>query len=573
MEFDLGFPMPPSVATDLIATLRSKHPRRANMTPDALERDVQRAEMQAAVASNVKIPFVQGLINHVDRGLLSSLDVNVLRKSMTIPVIQHDNRITVAVGNPFNMDGVDHCRHMFAGSTIVVVMAPIPEIERGYGAAVENTSAHDSAIESLERIDNWSDAKVFDISEQQHEAVIEAIRLMFEDAVSKGATDIHLWCEMGEKGARLRRAYRINGILRHHVEVPDNLVTRMDAVLMSQVGVPTEKARTGVPISARLILATSTGRKIACRYERTPAHHGYHITLRLQDQGDMDLVLGKGTLSFPEPEMLEIDRSLEASDGLIMISGATGSGKTTTLAAMLNRLAIPEELTCTVEDPVEREVRNVIHQPLKEGGFTSMIRSLVRSDPDNIMVGEIRDGEECKATMNLAITGHLVLTTIHSVSAADILSRCRQWGVPIFDLIRTLRLLMAQRLVELVCENEGCRKLDRISDREMKLYKLTDDYRDIDIVRPIKGNMSCPRCGGVGYSRRTVIAEVIPFDDELCSALTNPETIAGDVERHVRERHKDLKSLKQHGLDLIKQQKTDLIAVKRVVNLAHSTLS
>ena len=568
MELELGFSLSAATQTQCLEILRDRRSDREGAPAEKLMSECGRGEWLMAAAHLAGIPLIPGIMDKRDRTLADGLDINVLRRHLCMPIKKCDGRLTIAVAEPLSQAGADYCLSAFSDcSQVQRVAVPLTEIEKGLGQSAAEAVRTTELAHKVEGAVAVTAAATIEIgSGQSGSQIIEYIEGMLERAIDARASDIHLWTEAASNGSLLRQAFRINGRITEREVVPPQTQAPLDAVLLSMVKGDRQAAGRGDILDESITVKTRTGRNIPCRYSRMPNPHGFHITIRILDKIDLDLTLGQGTLTFPDAEFLAIERFLEMNDGLGMISGATGSGKSTTLAGMLKRLAVPGEITMTVENPIETEIPNVIHQLLKdESQFVAYRRGIMRSDPDNIMIGEIRDAEVCMQAMDLAITGHLVITSIHSATAADILARCKSWGVPVYDLLRVVRLLMAQRLVDVVCKS--CATRARPTDRERLLYHLPDDIREIDLIKA--SPEGCENCRQTGYSHRQVLAEVLSINEDLIREIRSPETLATDVERICREQYPELRSLRDQGLDLLRGQVTDIAAVRRAMNLSY----
>lgn len=563
MEIDYGFDIPKTSLPLILDALKRRGGSRETMTTDQLLHSLSRDELAAALAHIEKIPYLPGCVAMRDPELMGSLDVAMLRRGLLVPLQETEMRLTVAIANPYSLEGINYCRQAFPKREIVCVMASLSEIEAAIGA--EMVSGLQQASDDAGKLDDIqidSRISVLDLGAEQKDPVMSVIVTMFKDALIEKASDIHLWIEQ----EKFVYTTRCNGSIVEKQYLDSKLGRRVDGVLMTFLKLDRQDANRGIPQDGRMTLINDTGRRIHVRYSRTPAYpeSSFHITLRILDKLDFQPVLGQDTLNFPRPELVALTQSLNMSDGLVILSGPTGSGKSTTLVACLKQIATPEKITLTLENPVEEEIPGVIHAQIdKDDQFKPFIRSFMRSDPDKIMVGEVRDRETAAAALDLAITGHLVLSTIHATSAADILSRCKQMGVPIHDLVRVLRLLAAQRLPKVLCPH--CADSGVLDAKLVEAYRISPEHVGKEIkFRRVGG---CSKCKNRGYIRRKALIEMLPFNGEIAEFAGRPECTPLRLETMVREKFPGLKSLKDHGLDMVFSGETDIAAIAEVINI------
>jgi type II secretory ATPase GspE/PulE/Tfp pilus assembly ATPase PilB-like protein len=255
------------------------------------------------------------------------------------------------------------------------------------------------------------------------------------------------------------------------------LKDRLDAFLLNLMKLPTEIRNTAPGISGRFTISYFH-RPIDIRYERHRTYRGYHVTMRLLDKSNINVTLGKGTLAFDDETMFALNKVMKIPAGIIVMSGPTGSGKSTTLNAILRELNRPEVNILTLENPVEDEVPGITHCDLKSPKeFKPMIASFMRSDPDIILMGEVRDLESAELAIEAAVTGHKVLTTIHTPRASQIIERFEQLGIERWKIAQTLKAACAQRLVKLLCPY--CKEPSTgISELDRKTFSLDDSWAE-----------------------------------------------------------------------------------------------
>ena len=302
------------------------------------------------------------------------------------------------------------------------------------------------------------------------------------------------------------------------------------------------------------------------RYERHRTYRGYHVTMRLLDKTHLEARLGMGTLAFDAGTLFELEKAMAVPSGIIVMSGPTGSGKSTTLNAMLRALNHPEDNILTLENPVEDEIPGVTHCDLRDSSeFKPMIASFMRSDPDIIFMGEVRDRESAELAIEAAITGHKVLTTIHTPRASQIIERFQQLGMERWKIAQTLKAACAQRLVKVLCTS--CReKQAGVSEHEIRLFNLDDEWT----TRPVyvHNKQGCVECHGRGYSGRTAILEILPINPSMGDLLSKGEITPYELEQQVR-RDTGLPSLRDNGIKLLGEGRTDLDALRKVLDLTY----
>ncbi|MBS0561769.1 MAG: type II/IV secretion system protein [Proteobacteria bacterium] len=430
-----------------------------------------------------------------------------LAQHRLLPLAETDDALTVAMADPFEERTVNALG--FAMGKRILRRAAVPaDIEaahaRLYGA--QGQAAPEMDEHADERGDEDHDADLARLKDLASEApVIRLVNGLITRAVEMGASDIHI--EAAD--ARLRLRYRIDGALREMEPPP----ARLKSAVVSRVKIMAKLniAERRLAQDGRIRL-TVRGRDVDFRVSTTPSIHGESVVLRILDRGS--LALEFDALGFDPGDLARFRAVLAKPHGIVLVTGPTGSGKTTTLYTALKELNLPDRKILTVEDPVEYtldRVNQVQVQPQIGLTFASALRSFLRQDPDIIMIGEIRDLETAQIAVQAALTGHLVLSTVHTNDAASAMTRLMDMGIEDYLLTSTVTGVVGQRLVRCLCPS--CREPyaapPQLAER-MRAAGL-DAPDGVALFRPA----GCPACAGTGYSGRTMILEVLQMTDAL----------------------------------------------------------
>jgi general secretion pathway protein E len=346
--------------------------------------------------------------------------------------------------------------------------------------------------------------------------------------------------------------YRVDGRLQEVEWLPDALAAPVASRIKVMAGL--DIAETRLPQDGRLRL-TVQGLDIDVRVSTSPISYGESIVMRLLGRSTVRLELN--ALGLPDGARLSLERALSRPNGIILLTGPTGSGKTTTLYAAINRLRRPDVKILTVEDPVEillEGVNQVQVRPEIDLTYANALRAFLRQDPDILMIGEIRDRETADIAMRAALTGHLVLSTLHTQSAIGAFTRLADIGIEPFLTASTVIATIAQRLVRALCPR--CSEPRPLDGRERALFERYEQAAPDQIMVAT----GCPACGGTGYHGRIPIMEIFEVDEAARAAIHDNKTEALDAHRRPAD------TLFGHGLALVAQGKTDLVEIERAVS-------
>jgi general secretion pathway protein E len=448
------------------------------------------------------------------------LSAKFLRDAQAVPLREDDEELALAIADPtdsFVLSAVQ----MASGKRVRAFIAAPNEIdaalERLYGGGKSSMGQIVDTIQTRDEEQDWGDVE--HLKDLASEApVIRLVNLMLTKALESRASDIHI--EPFEN--RLIIRYRIDGVL-HEVESPPR---RLSAAIISRVKIMAslDIAERRLPQDGRIKLRIQ-GKEIDLRVSTVPTMHGESVVMRILDKGGVPLNFE--SLGF---EGAALERFLECLDqvhGILLVTGPTGSGKTTTLYTALDRLNNPDVKIVTVEDPVEYQMQGVNQiqvKPQIDLTFANALRSIVRQDPDIIMVGEIRDVETVRIAMQSALTGHMVLSTVHTNDAPSTISRLLDMGAEDYLLTSTVNGILAQRLVRTLCK--ACREphtaLPEVIE-QMGLRRFAPQG-EIVLYKPV----GCPQCAGTGYLGRICIIEMMTMTDTTRSLIMRHAT-AGEL--------------------------------------------
>lgn len=441
--------------------------------------------------------------------LMALLPRNLAIKYMAFPVSREGNTLRVAISDPLDVDAIDSISH-YVKMSVDPVVAPADEIklhiDRFYGKDEETLEKLMGSISSpgLE-VDNV-DAKADEAgSEDAGDApIIKLVYQIILEAISRRASDIHL--EPLEKRFRVR--YRIDGVL---VEV-DNPPKRLQLAMISRLKIMANIsiAEKRIPQDGR-IQVTVANKSIDLRVSSLPTAHGESIVMRILDKEGLQL--GLPELGFLSDDQAVMERIISMPDGLFLVTGPTGSGKTTTLYSCLHFINKPDRKLITVEDPVEYQLSGVNQVPVRhEVGmtFANALRSMLRQAPNIIMVGEIRDLETAEISINASLTGHMVFSTLHTNDAPGAVTRLIDIGVKPFLVSTSLRAVMAQRLTRKICKK--CKQPYTPDTRELRSLNITAQQA---VNASFARGVGCDNCNGSGYRGRAGIFEIFVSNDEL----------------------------------------------------------
>ncbi len=400
------------------------------------------------------------------------------------------------------------------------------------------------------------DLLVSDVAEVEHSPVIKLIDTTLVDALNKRASDIHI--ESGPDGVLIK--YRIDGVLSRAMEPLDS---RFQGPIISRVKVMSELdiSERRIPQDGRFKVRMG-GRPIDFRVSILPSSFGEDAVIRILDKSSIaaDLKgLSLESLGFNDREIKRFRRQIRAPYGMVLVTGPTGSGKTTTLYAALAEIHTEQEKIITIEDPVEYQVPGIVQVPVNEKKgltFARGLRSILRHDPDKIMVGEIRDPETAQIAVQSALTGHLVFTTVHANNVFDVLGRFLHMGLDPYHFLSSLNMVLAQRLVRKICPE--CKKPVQY-DRTV-LEKAGINYERYG-NRIFYEGVGCERCHGLGFSGRSAIIELLEMNDELREMIDKRAPI-GQL-RQLAARNGTV-FLRQAALEKVFEGITSLAEVDRV---------
>ena len=562
IEFD-GISFNEFISRRIMSELGSHDPSYAEITHDQVPNRVTRFSFMAALGRINGLPFFPKIAEFSDPTLHEHCDSTVMTRGFFTPLcISGSDKLIVAIANPWSPLAEEYLAPRFPNLQIIKIVTLVSEISRAIESVSTNSGPSKSDLEAIDVEDLDEGHNDFDVTTEHLEPMAQLVATIMSDAVRTRASDVHFKVEKED----FYYSFRVDGDLGKKVEIPMKLKDRLDAFLLNLMRLPTEIRNTAPGISGRFTISYFR-RSIDIRYERHRTYRGYHVTMRLLDKSNINVTLGKGTLAFDDETMFVLHRVMKIPAGIIVMSGPTGSGKSTTLNAILRELNRPEVNILTLENPVEDEVPGITHCDLKSPKeFKPMIASFMRSDPDIILMGEVRDLESAELAIEAAVTGHKVLTTIHTPRASQIIERFEQLGIERWKIAQTLKAACAQRLIKLLCPY--CKEpSDGVSELERKTFSLDDSWANIPLFYGKPGG--CPECRYSGYAGRTAILEIIPISPKISDQLSKGEMSPYELELQVAAEGK-LPSLRRSGLRLLREGKTDLHAVSQVIDMTYT---
>lgn len=548
-----GKPLQPDISLiEVIDSLKLRLPGNGN-------RFLTEEIIMEEVAKSLDIPFLK-----IDP---LSLDSDVVTKPVPrmyamrhqiVPVALSGNTLTIATADPFEREGIEGIRHT-TGYDIEVVISTPSDIQKliteffGFKSSVAAANKELSASMDLGNLEQYVKLKSISELSSSDQHIINAVEYLLHYAYSQRASDIHI--EPKRDHSLIR--FRIDGVLHDIHKVPKQVhlafVSRIKTLSRMDIA---EKRR---PQDGR-IKTDKDGREVELRVSTLPVAFGEKVVIRIFDPTILIQTIDQ--LGFLEREQGLFKSFIEAPYGLILVTGPTGSGKTTTLYSALKILSTPEVNITTIEDPVEmvyEEFNQTSIQPQVGVTFSSVLRTILRQDPDIIMVGEIRDYETAENCIQASLTGHLVLSTLHTNDAPSSVTRLLNLGVPPFLINSTLIGVVAQRLVRKVCSY--CAEQYFLTEGECRMLGL--DYGTIKNKVVSMGN-GCAQCRGTGYLGRTGIFEIMEFTDKIKAAVE--EKSAPDTLRRIA-RTEGLTTLRECAIDILLKGLTTVDEIIRVTGV------
>ena len=480
-------------------------------TDDAAERDLARK-----LAERYRCPFVDLREQRIDPDLFRSIPAELMFRYKFVPLEAHDTTLVVAMADPSQLHLTDELS-LLLGKRLQIKVATTSQIDDLLKRTEQSQRVLDQATEgfTLQVVsdDDDSDENISMDKLTRDSGVSPVVRLVdtvIFTALERRASDIHIETRNTEVVVK----YRIDGVLQYAMQP---LAKEWHATILSRIKVMSELdiAERRVPQDGRFRVRYK-GRFVDFRVSIMPSVHGEDAVLRVLDKETLSEKFRNLTLDvvgFDGPDKTRFRRYIQEPYGMVLVTGPTGSGKTTTLYAAINEIKNDEDKIITIEDPVEYQVRGITQIPVNEKKgltFARGLRSILRHDPDKIMVGEIRDQETAQIAIQSALTGHLVFTTVHANNVTDVIGRFINMGVEPYNFVSALNCIMAQRLVRVICEN--CKKQVHYTPEALRESGL--DPAEWSRV-PFYEGQGCLECSGTGYRGRTAITELLDLSDHI----------------------------------------------------------
>jgi type IV pilus assembly protein PilB len=465
-----------------------------------------------------------------DPTLWAEVPLELLVRYGCVPVRREGERIVLAFGALDDEAKLDEIEFLLE-RPVEAVLAPAERVAAALRRHRGGEMLLEQASEGL-RLQLVADDETAAIEEKLLPAESPIVRLVDSlvlGAIDRRASDIHI--ETKEREVIVK--YRIDGVLHPALEPLDKkhhqtIVSRLK--VMSELDIAEKR----VPQDGRFRLRVK-GRTIDFRVSIMPSMHGEDAVIRILDKEQLHAAfrdLRLDVLGFSEPDLRKLRKYITEPYGMVLVTGPTGSGKTTTLYAAISEIVSPEDKIITIEDPVEYQIPGIVQVPVNEKKgltFARGLRSILRHDPDKIMVGEVRDPETAQIAVQSALTGHLVFTTVHANNVFDVLGRFLHMGVEPYNFVSALNCVMAQRLVRLLCQ--ACRRPAAVAPVLLRESGLDPDLYHDQVFYESKG---CDECGGTGFLGRTAVAELLDMSDHIRQLILERRP-AAEIKQAARE--------------------------------------
>jgi len=504
-------------------------------------------DIASVIAKQLGIPFISLRKEKVNPKVLSMVPESFARRNLLIPIDIKDGKLLVAMADPLNVLVRDELA-LLTGYDVDVCVAPSSEIKQ----LIEELSGVRGKVEALvrEREEAREEPALPDteINDEELAPVIQVVNSIISQAIRRRASDIHI--EPQSEGVLVR--FRIDGVLRHVMELPKSVHALVTTRIKVMAGMNIAERR--LPQDGRIFIS-SDGSNIDLRVSTLPTIFGEKIVMRILNRED--ILIGLDKLGLWDDMLDEIRRLISKPYGMILVTGPTGSGKTTTLYSILKELNTVEKNIVTIEDPVEYQLEGVNQVQVNERiglTFSNVLRNILRQDPDIIMVGEIRDVETAEIAVRSALTGHLVLSTLHTNDAPSAITRLIDMGVEPYLVASSLIGVIAQRLVRRICPH--CKESRTVENGDIW---VAEGLPPGSVYYVGKG---CEECGDTGYMGRTGVFELMLISEEI-QRLTVERASASKIrEQAIRE---GMVTLKDDGVRKIRAGVTTPSEVMRVV--------
>jgi type IV pilus assembly protein PilB len=534
--------------------------REAGVPPERVLLDqhaISSEQLSLAIAERYGLDHLDLAEFKVDSTAVNLISAAAARRYGAVPVAFLDERtLVLAMSDPANVLAIDDIQLLTrfdvrpavaSAEDIATLITRMNRFEEAVQEAVDEDGEDASPLEVVDLRESAEDAPV-----------IKLVHSIIAEATERGASDIHFEPhpdERGRTGRELRVRMRVDGVLTDSATVP----TRMIAGVISRIKIMSDLdiSERRLPQDGRVGLMVD-GRHVDVRVVTLPSVHGESVVLRILDKESIRLELDR--LGMQPPELERFRRAFRRAHGAVLACGPTGSGKSTTLYGALTELNAPEKNIITIEDPVEYQVDGITQvqvNPKAGLSFASGLRSMMRADPDILMVGEIRDRETAQIAVEGALTGHMVLSTLHTNDAPTAITRLIEMGIEPFLVASAIDCVVAQRLARTLCKH--CKRRTIISAEVLRDHGFHAQF-DIEAYEPV----GCVRCGGMGYRGRIGLFEVMPLSDEIRTLALQRAPADQIALVAVRD---GMRRLREDGLEKVKSGLTSMAEIARVTGI------
>jgi type IV pilus assembly protein PilB len=518
----------------------------------ASERDILRT-----LAQRLSVEYVDSPLFVVELDSVRLISESLARQYNILPIYLRAGTLTIATNDPLDFACLEDVA-MITGFDIRTVLSPQSEIER----AINRVYSKKSSEDIIGNIKDEFSATYVPLVERESEAdigmneridsapIVKLVNSLVLEAYQQNASDIHI--EPNESSTRIR--FRIDGDLQHHNELSHDVHQLISTRIKIISGMNIAEKR--VPQDGSFQFKNDF-LNVDIRVSSLPTPFGEKLVLRLLG-ADRNIDYNLHSLGLSDQTIETIEKAVRLPHGIILVTGPTGSGKTTTLYSMLNRLKDPRRAIVTIEDPIEKKSDGITQVQVNARAglsFASGLRSILRQDPDTIMVGEIRDGETAEIAIRAAITGHLVLSTLHTNDALSTVVRLVDMGVEPFLVASSVKCVIAQRLVKKLCPH--CKEEQVIQSSDKLLLKT-----NLDKAFAAHG---CSKCNNTGYTGRTAVFEIVLIDGKL-ERMISEKASMDDLKAYAEA--KDLRTLRDEVMDLVESGKTSIEEAVRILYTA-----